>query len=76
MPGSASAIGRIKLISQPSYTGSTAPTATAQAFGDSTGKGPASPAGHLSPMRAHGLRFWIGVGGLGLLLWVYHNLPE
>ncbi len=76
MPGSASAIGRIKVISQPSRSGSQGPTVAAQAFGDGTPAGKASPGSALSPMRAHGLRFWISVGFVGLALWVYHQLPE
>jgi hypothetical protein len=76
VPGSASAIGRIKVISQPSWSGSQGPTVAAKAFGDSTGTGAPTPGSALSPMRAHGLRFWVSVGFVGLALWVYHQLPE
>ena len=77
MPGTASAIGRIKLISQPSRSGSGGNTATAMAFGDQTAPGSSSAtASALSPLRAHGLRFWMGVGFVALALWTYHNLPE
>jgi hypothetical protein len=76
VPGSASAIGRIRIMSQPSYTGSPSSTATAQAFGNATPAGSASPHSALSPMRAHGLRFWLAVGAVGFAFWVYIHLPE
>jgi hypothetical protein len=73
---SVSALGRVKVLGRAPTTAAPSSSATAQAFGDATSAGTASPRSALLPVHGFGIRFWVGVGGLVLLAWVYHSLPE
>lgn len=75
MPGSASAIGRIKIVGGP-QTSAGGSTVAAQAFGGDTSSGAPSPVSALHPGRPVGLRYWAGVGAFVALVVIYWRLPE
>ena len=75
MPASASAIGRIKVLGSAPATSAPSSSVAAQAFGGSTDTG--TPGlGSVAGFHGVGIKFWSGVAGLALLIWVYHSLPE
>ncbi len=76
MAGQASVIGRIKVLGSAPTTSAPSASVAAQAFGGATASGASNGTSSLLGFHGVGIKFWAGVAGVGLLLWVYHSLPE